>query len=214
MTKKVLIFDMDGTLLNSMSMWRNMSYDINEYRHTINSLNPINIENGSMLHQSYNFVKDNFIKFEKNNVLTLLDKYFFDFYSGTNLLKNNVENVLNTLYKKGYKMYVATATDHKYALTGMKANGLDKYLQKIYTPDTINFKKRDIRYFEYIVNDLDVNPHDVIFFDDVLYALELAKKMGFTTVAVEDSHAMYVDKIKDISDYYIRDFIEILEIVK
>ena len=96
----------------------------------------------------------------------------------------------------------------------MKANGIDQYIQKIYTPDTVNFRKRDIRYFEFIVDDLGVDSHDIIFFDDVLYALELAKEIGFTTVAVEDEHAMNVEQIKNISDYYIRDFIEILEIVK
>ena len=214
MTNKILIFDMDGTLLNSMGMWRNIAFDINEDRHTINTLNPMNAANNSMLNNSYNLVQDNFSEFEKNSILALLDKYFFDFYSQTNLLKNNVKTVIETLFTKGYKIYVATATDYKYALAGMKANGIDQYIQKIYTPDTVNFRKRDIRYFEFIVDDLGLDSHDIIFFDDVLYALELAKEIGFTTVAVEDEHAMNVEQIKNISDYYIRDFIEILEIVK
>lgn len=214
MTKKILVFDMDGTLLNSMGMWRNVAKHIEKYRPIINDLEPIIAEENSMLNYTYNIIQDSFEEYKQDNILAVLDKYFIEFYSSGNLMKNNVKELLDQLHKSGYKMYLATATDHKYALEGMKGHGLDKYLEKIYTPDTINYRKKDIRYFQHIINDINVEPSEIIFFDDVLYALKLADEVGFTTVAVQDDHEFNIEQIKSFVDYYINDFNEILEILE
>lgn len=207
---KILIFDMDGTLLDSMGMWKHIIKDLQKYKPLVNDLKPIEVGVKSMLQYSHEIISEEFEGYEKQKLFTLLDNYFVEFYSSEDLAKNSVVETLELLHKKGYKMYLATATDFKYANIALESNGLLKYITKIYTPDITKFKKKQIEYFEYIVSDLDVNPNNIIFFDDVLYALKLSKEIGFNTVAVQDVHAKDIEKIKEISDYYINDFSEIL----
>lgn len=207
--KKILVFDMDGTLLDSMGMWKGIRKDLENSKHTINDLEPLDVRVGSMVHYTYGLVKESFEDYDTNKVFRLIHNYLENFYSQNNLAKPFVLNKLKNLYEEGYEMYVGTATDYYFANIGISSNGIDKYIKKIFTPDTLNYYKEDIRYFYEISNKLNTNPENIVFFDDAFYASELAKEAGFTVVAVNDEHIHNTERNIKVSDYFINDFSEI-----
>lgn len=212
MRKKKLIFDMDGTLLDSMGMWHSFSNKISDFQNKIPLMDPIEIIPGTTVEYSTKYLKS-FLSVDVNEgqLAAFIDQYLATFYTNPNLHKNNVVNVLQKLKNLGYTLYIATATDIKYARIALESNNLIKYFEKIFTPDTLNVQKHDIVYFEKILSELDVSSDDVVFFDDVLYAVKLSKSINIKTIGVYDEYADNVDKIKEICDHFIYDFEEIIK---
>lgn len=207
--KKTLVFDMDGTLFDTMGKWYQAGESLRMDIEKIEDLEPLKISEYVMLDAVYNSVDGQNLNYDQEKIYRYLDEYLKKQYSDDNLSKAHVKEKIAELHDKGYKMYVATATDLEYAKIALESNGLAQYIDKIYTPDKLKFKKHDVRYFEKIVEDLGVDGDEIVFFDDAKYATELANSLGFTTVAVNDTYAYDIEENKKIADYYIESFAEI-----
>ncbi|MFM1514672.1 NIF family HAD-type phosphatase [Helcococcus ovis] len=207
--KKKLVFDMDGTLFNTMGMWMNIIEEILNHKELINDLDPMETRQDSMIDFAYGFIKEKLREYDKNKVLRLLHNYFINAYSKNDLCKENVKEKLAELHNMGYEIYLATATDFEYANTGITSNGLKHYFKDIFTPDTIHSSKHHISYYEKILNKLETQPENIVFFDDSMYANEFANKIGFTSVAVFDKHTNFMEENIKISNFYIENFNQI-----
>lgn len=218
MQRKKLVFDMDGTLLNSMFMWHNFmdlyeNFDPNKNEKSAHIGLP-NLTKSSALANSIKRVK-NVINDgrSEDQIAEKIHAFLYDFYTAKNRAKANVENTIRNLHGEGYEIYLATATDYCYALEGIRRANILDYFKKIYTPDQLGLKKYDINYYKTISEELEAKPKEIIFFDDASYALNLAKEADFIAVGVHDELSDEVDVVKEVSDYFIEDFSEITKIL-
>ena len=61
-------------------------------------------------------------------------------------------------------------------------------------------------YHQKALEHLGTEKSDTYVFEDMLFALNTAKTDGFPTVGIYDRHEAHQDELKELSDYYIRDF--------
>ena len=207
--KKTLVFDMDGTLLDSMGMWRDFSNIIRNSDYKIDYLNNFTPSKNSMLLYTYTLIQEFYAQYSKEKVFKLIDKFLSDFYDDKNLAKPFVHETLDKLSKNSHDMYVATATDYKYAQIAMKATGLNKYIKEIYTPDTLGYFKNELEYFKLTHENIGTTPNDIVFFDDATYANRIANEIGFTTIGVYEETYDSNENNKAVADYFINNFSEI-----
>lgn len=208
---KKLLFDMDGTLLDSMPMWYEFEDRFLEKKKTDKwDKTYVLEENSSTLTNGVRMLRS-FLDLDLDDLTIgqIINSFLLDFYGEEVRPKDGVYDKLKELKEEGYQIYVATATDMAYASLAIKSSGLDKFINKIYTPDTLGHSKTSIEYFEAILDDLEIEGKDAVFFDDVLYANRLAHSAGMKTIGVYDETADHKDKIKELVDHYIYNFNEI-----
>jgi putative hydrolase of the HAD superfamily len=91
-----------------------------------------------------------------------------------------IENI-RELRKNNIRCVLAT-NQEKYRLEYMKKEmDFEEVFDKIYSSNLIGFKKPATQYYEYILNDLNENPSNIIFYDDRQENIESAKLLGINS---------------------------------
>ena len=131
---KGAIFDLDGTLLDSMFIWRDMA---SNYLKTLgivpsddlfDMVRTMNLdETADYFRAEYGITKTN------TEMIKEIDDMVEGYYYHTVEKKEHVIEFLTLLESKGVKMCIATATDRHLVEPAMKRTGLDRYIPKIFT---------------------------------------------------------------------------------
>lgn len=207
------IFDMDGTLLDSMQAWGSLgsnflrrqgkepTEDLDQTLWTM-SLG----EGAAYCAERYG------LSMEPEEVLRLMRVEIEDFYRFRVAPKPGVERMLALLKMEGVWMYVATATDHPLADIAMDHAGLMKYFRGMITCGDAGRRKDDPKVYEMALRRLRCRKEDTVVFEDALFALRTARAAGFRTAAVYDPSEPDQDAMKAEADYYIRSFEDWTEI--
>ncbi len=90
--------------------------------------------------------------------------------------------VVETLWKRGFSLYTASAGPSWLIRGILKGMGLSSYFNQIYGPDLVRTPKEGPRYYEKIFMDAGVRPEDAIVVDDVPKNLVMAKEVGATVI--------------------------------
>lgn len=228
--KKIIIFDLDGTLIDSIDIWNQVDVELVK-RISGKSIKFTEIEN----------LRDTIMMNCKPNE----DKYL-KYFEGLKIKYNsplapkeisklNDEIALELLetvidYKKGaaelikklkpnFKLIIAT-TSPKYMVDIYinknkniisKAN-IKKYFEGIYTKESVKSLKPDPEIYLKILKDYKVSPEECLVFEDSIEGMRASKKAGIKVVAVYDKYSDKYRKIIDEeSDYQIKSFTDLLD---
>ncbi len=209
MSIKGIIFDFDGTLFDSMSIWETAGSDF------LNSIGEI-AENdlskklsAMSLSQSAEYLKKQYsLPMTVNEIINGINKIIEDYYLYQIKPKKNVITVLSDFKEKGIKMCIATATDRYLIEAALKRYDMVKYFDVIFTCSEVGHGKDEPYIFEYACEYLKVNKGEIVIFEDAYHAAETAKNAGFYVVGVYDKYENLTDELKKISDIYINSFAE------
>ncbi len=205
------IFDMDGTLIDSMPMWRNL---LNDYLHSQGrmakgnlweEIRPLTLADTAVyFREVYKLNKS------EAEIVEEINERIAAFYRTQAKAKPGVDKFLSLLKMEGVWMYVATGTDRPFAEAGLKCAGLDGYFRGMITcKESGAGKDKSADIFERAMVRLRSNKKDTIIFEDSLPAIRVAKAAGFRVAGVYDADCPGdQDEIQAISDYYIRSFEE------
>lgn len=209
---KNIIFDLDGTLLDSMKAWRNLGQD-----YLINmGINPpedlFEIIASMSMHESAVYFQNVFkIELSEDEIISGVKKLIEFKYKNELKLKPYVREYLQKLKNENVTMCIATATPLNMATNALKRNEIIDYFSFISSCDQVGVGKNKPDIFYYAANKLNAKTSDIAVYEDADFALITAKEAGFYTIGVYDE--FFQDKRKDIeiiSDVYIESFKELL----
>ena len=212
MNIKGAIFDLDGTILDSMRMWR---YVGNDY------LFSIGIEPSETLHEELrhmylwdacDFICENYdTNRPLEQVFSEISAYIADFYQTKAKLKEGSAEYLEKLKKEGVRICLATATERTLLSPALKRCGIFDYFEEIFTCYELKTRKTEPHIYNTAHKFLGTPIENTYVFEDVFTAAQTAKNAGFKVVGVYDSMEYLKEKeLKEISDVYVNSFKELI----
>ncbi len=202
---KYAIFDMDGTILNSMPYWDNLLRNyITLKGYTVTE--QLEKEAISMtVKEAIAYIKEVYsIETSVEDIEKELIQIIKEQYKSEIPAKKHIVSVIKNLYKKGIKMCVLTSSDYSCACEAIKRNGLDDYFDNIFTSDRLGMSKRNPDIYLETAKQMNFTVDNTVVFEDALHGVTSAKNAGFYVVAVQDnSSSKDWESIKELSDQYI-----------
>lgn len=186
--RKGAIFDVDGTLLDSMPIWENSSAtwlasigkqaapDLNDVMFRL-SLD----EGAAYLKSAYHLSQSE--KEIKEGVVGVVGT----FYREKAPAKEGVAEFLGKLAEMGFSMYVATSSSREHVTAALERVGILPYFDGMITCEEAGASKSDPRIFLMAAERMGLAPQDVFVFEDVIHAVRAANRAGFVTVGVYDA---------------------------
>jgi HAD superfamily hydrolase (TIGR01509 family) len=191
---KCAIFDVDGTLVDSMEAWdgcyekymimRGLTPDPAH----IEILRTISVDDaGIYLKEKYS-LPDN-----AKDITAGFNKIITDFYMTEAEMKPYMLEILNAFDEKGVKLAVATASSEDIIIPLLTRLGIVDRFEKILTVRSIGIPKSRPEFFTHCISELDIDPENAVMFEDMPFASLSAKQAGLFAIGVNDRQT---DKLK------------------
>lgn len=205
---KGAIFDADGTLLDSMHIWRELgarylqSLDITPEKDLSRILYPMSLE------QSCHYLKEHYgLKDSEGEIQSGILGIIEGFYCDEVMLKDGVRGFLEGLRRKNIPMVIATSGNRELLTYALERNDIAGYFAEIFTCTELATTKQQPDIFMACAEYLRMRPENVGVFEDSYFAIEAAKNAGFIVVGVaDDSNIHQREMIKATADYFIENF--------
>lgn len=205
---KGAIFDMDGTLVESLFFWPmfwkmlgkkylgddNFSpdEDIDKRIRTMVFVDALKVIN-----KHFHFGADD------DELIAYADQSVKAFYATEVYLKDGAAELLEHLQKQGIKMCLASATEMELVKFTLARLGIDKYFDAVLSCADIGVGKDKPDIYLLSAKQLDLAPEELCVFEDSFVALETAKKAGFKTVGIFDRNNFGQDRLRAAAEIYV-----------
>ena len=185
---KGAIFDVDGTLLDSMPIWEDAAgrflagLGIRAEPGLGDIMFRMSLDEGAAyLKKTYRL--DMSEDEVKDGVLGVIS----DFYVNQVQPKAGVREFLEELAARKIPMYIATSSNREHVRAAFKRLGLMQYFDGMITCEEAGASKREPAVFLLAAQRMGLAPEDVFVFEDVIHAIRSAGSAGFVTVGVYDA---------------------------
>ena len=204
------IFDVDGTLLDSMSIWDTIG---EAYLHSIGyepkeNLNVV-FKNMSLYQAARYYQTEYGVTLSVDEITSGVNAMLERYYRFEVLLKPGAAELLAWLRESGVKLCVATATDRYLVEAALERCGVLSCFGEIFTCNEVGRGKDEPDIFEAALRFLGTEKAETVVFDDALYAVKTAKAAGFPVAAVDDRHEKNQEEIRALADLYLEDLTQL-----
>ena len=209
--KKAVLFDLDGTLVDSMWVWRDIDID---FLSAIGQELPDDLQKcieGMSFTETAEYFKKRFgIKDDVEDIKIKWNKMAYDKYTSEVKLKKGAKEFLARLKADGILVGIASSNSMTLIEGALKAEGVLGYFDAITTACEAGAGKPAPDIYLLAAKKLDAAPEKCLVFEDIPMGIMAGNAAGMTTVAVEDDYSkgMRDEKIK-LANYYIEDYTNI-----
>lgn len=206
---KCIIFDLDGTLLASTKVWKEVDDNFFLKRGMEvpvgygKKISAMGLDAAATYTKNTYHIKESEEEIIKGWLDAVQDKYEHEV-----ALKPHVKDYLDYLKAFNIPLCVATANSKECYEPCLKNNGIYNYFDHILDVKKYKDGKNSPDIFLDIAKKNNLEPKDILVFEDTLSVIKVCKKANFNVAAVFDEVCSNEDEKEkqEISDFYITDF--------
>ncbi|MDD7795730.1 HAD family hydrolase [Clostridium sp. 'White wine YQ'] len=205
------IFDLDGTLIDSMWIWDELD---KSYLESKGIVKPETLEddiNHLSFEQTAEYFRKTFNLSESvEEIMEEINSLAYENYKNNAPLKPGAIEFLTSLKEKGIKIAIATSNSSPLLDVALESNSISNYIDSITTTNEVDKPKSHPDVYLLAAKRLGVSPENCIVFEDILAAVEGAKSAGMKVVAVYDKYSEHQKpQLIQKADKYINSFNDI-----
>lgn len=210
---QAVIFDLDGTLVDSMWMWDKID---EEFLGQFGAEVPADMQDemeGMSFTETACYFKERFpfLPFSVDQLKDIWNEMAYDKYAHEVPLKPGVLEYLKYLKENGIKTGIATSNSQELVTVAIKSLGVEQYFDSIHTACEVEKGKPAPDIYLLVAKDLGVDPKHCMVFEDVPAGIMAGQRAGMKTYAVADASSEYLKEEKmKLADAYIEDYFEML----
>ena len=178
------IFDVDGTILDSMEVWNTLASQYVQSLGKVPEKNLDEIVSDMSLEQSATYLKNHYkINNQEERIISEILNFISDFY----------EYEVNLM--PGFKEFIShydsinvigTSCDEELVKIALNRLGVLTYFEDIITCSKVNKSKDDSDFYLACAQALKQRPEDIVVFEDADYCIDVARKVGFKVIKIKD----------------------------
>ncbi|MGI6030571.1 MAG: HAD family hydrolase [Eubacteriales bacterium] len=210
--RKGFLFDMDGTLINSMGVWDGFAEEYLQSYGLEPSEGLNDILKVQALNTSAQYVAEHYLPQKTpDEILREWEEVMCQRYDRQTSLKPGVLEFLEK--NRDRKMAILTSNGRRILDHIVEKYGLKPYMEWILTAADLGLEKTDPGIFEAAAQKLHLHAEDCVVFEDSLHAIESAKNAGCYVVGFsEPLFAQDAKKVEETADRYVSDFSQLLQL--
>lgn len=178
------IFDVDGTILDSMEVWNTLASQYVQSLGMVPEKNLDEIISDMSLEQSATYLKNHYkINKQEERIISEVLNFISDFY----------EYEVNLM--PGFKEFIShydsinvigTSCDEELVKIALNRLAVLNYFEDIITCSKVNKSKNDPDFYLACAQVLKQRPEDIVVFEDADYCIDVARKVGFKVIKIKD----------------------------
>lgn len=183
----VAIFDMDGTLLDSMYYWDRAPSCVLESLGVL----PDDEMEAEFKRLGFDripkYVAERFPELCTAEAFSIrVDAWMLERYRGEVLPKPSVRQYLEKLRRDGVRCIILTASDTTFIDAMLRRFRMEDFFCATYSARRLGMGKSSAAVYDYLCQQLDCGKEDLVLFDDAPYAATVAAAAGVRTVGILD----------------------------
>jgi len=205
---KAYIFDLDGTLLDSMGVWNKVDTDFLAKRGIAVPRDYMDAISSMTFYEAAAYTVKRFSLSEGvEDLMREWNEMAAYAYGHMVKMKPHAKEYLITLREREAKLAIATSLSAELCAPVLRNNGIDNFFDLVCRTDEAGYGKTRPDVFLLTAQKIGVPPQDCLVFEDILAAVKSAKSAGFSVCAVYDKASESDwEQIKASADYAIVDF--------
>ncbi len=210
---QAVLFDLDGTIVDSMWIWKQIDID---YFERCGMKLPENYQKeieGLSFYETAVYTQNKYIpNVSVEDMMDAWNEMAYEHYANKVLPKENIDIFLAKLKERNIRLGIATSNSRKLCCATLENNGLLGYFDSIITGEDCTAGKPAPDVYLMSAKELGAVPSKCIVFEDICNGIYAGNSAGMVTVAVHDDYSAYQweEKCK-LADYSIMSYKEITD---
>lgn len=209
MDKRFAIFDMDGTLVDSMGYWGRLAVEYLESK-GVCQINPRVLEQITplpLIQIGALFIEEYGLEGTPESIAEEITALMAGHYHHDILLKPGVRDYLERLRADGVRMAVASATAEHLIQACLGRLGVLDYFDVLASCVTVGVGKKQPDVYDVCTRHFGAERSQVAVYEDAIHGAKTAKDAGYYVVGVYDESALpRMDELKQLVDEWIQDW--------
>ena len=183
-----VVFDCDGTLLDSMGVWHGLQNELAERAGStltaddVAALAPMSIpECGAFFHEEFGLGESD------RDVVGMIDEYMLDFYRNRAEARPGALEFVQGLAQAGAHLTVASSSPKPYLMAGIERCGFAPYLERVLSVEDVHSTKRQPDVWNRAREIMGTPKETTWGVEDSAYAIDTLRNAGYRTLGVYDS---------------------------